>query len=107
MVQILFRSNQGFYLPDLATKRCVRLQQRSEIMQQFINPVNSLTAFAVLSDASYSDLVAFASTSSNRTAGVPGCCFLLTSRFSGRRTIAKYTSIRQENLKIIYSIIYF
>ncbi|MFZ6850141.1 hypothetical protein, partial [Undibacterium sp. RuRC25W] len=42
-------SNQGFYLPDLATKRCVRLQQRSEIMQQFINPVNSLTAFAVLS----------------------------------------------------------
>ncbi|MFZ6727619.1 hypothetical protein ACO0K2_19210, partial [Undibacterium sp. MH2W] len=86
---------------DLATKRCVRLQQRSEIMQHFIYPVNSLTAFAVCFDASYADVVGFASTSSNQTAGVAGCCFLLTSRFSGRRTIAKLTLSAQGNMKII------
>jgi len=39
-------------------------------MQHFIYPVNSLIAFAVLFDASYADVVAFASISSNQTAGV-------------------------------------
>ncbi|MFZ6693895.1 hypothetical protein, partial [Undibacterium sp. SXout20W] len=66
-------------LPDLATKRCVRLQQRSDIMQHFIYPVNSLAAFAVRFDASYADLVAFAPTSSNQTAGVSW--LLLSSYF--------------------------
>ncbi|MFZ6689560.1 hypothetical protein ACO0K0_17590, partial [Undibacterium sp. SXout11W] len=67
----------------------------SEIMQHFIYPVNSLIAFAVRFDASYADVVAFASISSNQTAGVTGCCFFLASRFSGRRTIAKFSSIKQ------------
>ncbi|MFZ6688952.1 hypothetical protein ACO0K0_14480, partial [Undibacterium sp. SXout11W] len=61
----------------------------SEIMQHLFYPVNSLIAFAVRFDASYADVVAFASISSNQTAGVAGCCFL-ASRFSGRRTIAKF-----------------
>jgi len=34
-------------------------------MQHFIYPVNSLIAFAVCFDASYADVVAFASISSN------------------------------------------
>jgi len=48
-------------------------------MQHFIYPVNSLTAFAVCFDASYADVVAFATTSSNQTAG--DTWLLLSSNF--------------------------
>ncbi|MFZ6727205.1 hypothetical protein ACO0K2_17055, partial [Undibacterium sp. MH2W] len=57
------------------TKRCVRLQQRSEIMQHFIYPVNSLTAFAVLSDQSCRFRDNFI-TQNNRS-----CWLLLSSNF--------------------------